>query len=96
MDERMTTKSLTKAALAVKRKNGEKTGGIIPFGFDAVDGQLVENMNEQKTIKRIKQLRAQGCSYQRIADTLNADRAFTKTGKPWSFGTVANILKKAA
>jgi len=86
----------TKAALAVKRKNGEKTGGTIPFGFDAVDGQLVENMNEQKTIKRMKQLRAQGYSYQRIADTLNVDGILSKTGKSWSKASVFQVYQKAA
>ena len=95
--ERETIGERTKAALAVKKKNGEKTGGVVPFGFDlSEDGRLSENPKEQRTIQRIKNLRAKGYSYQRIADTLNADRAFTKTGKPWSFGTVANILKKAA
>ena len=34
----------TKAALAQKRANGEKTGGDCPYGYKAVNGKLVADM----------------------------------------------------
>ena len=86
----------TKDALKAKRTRGEKTGGTVPFGFDVVDGKLVENPAEQQALQRIHRLRSAGHSYQAIADQLNADSITTKTGKYWSFGTVAGVIKKAA
>jgi DNA invertase Pin-like site-specific DNA recombinase len=95
--ERETIGERTRAALTVKKSKGEKLGGKVPFGFNVTeDGRLVENPEEQATMTKILNLRAKGYSFQRIADTLNRDGVFTKTGKPWSFGTVANVLKKAA
>lgn len=86
----------TKDALKAKRSRGEKTGGTVPFGYDVVDGKLVENPAEQKALQRINSLRSAGHSYQSIADQLNADGITTKTGRAWTFGTVAGVIKKAA
>jgi len=41
-------------------------------------------------------LRAQGLSYHRLADTLNADRVPTKQVGAWHAQTVKNILEAAA
>jgi len=95
--ERETIGERTRAALSVKKTKGEKLGGKVPFGFDVTeDGLLVENTREQATLAKISSLRAKGYSLRQVADTLNAEGTFTKTGKPWSFGTVANVLKRAA
>ena len=86
----------TKDALKAKRQRGEKTGGTVPFGFDLdVDGHLVENSEEQQIIKRMKRLRSQGYSYKRVADTLNADGVFSKTGGQWHPYSVQKTLKAA-
>ena len=94
--ERETIGERTKAALAVKRRKNEFTGGNTPFGFDLTeDGHLEESPKEQRTIGRMKRLRAQGYSYKRIADTLNADGIFSKTGGQWHPYSVQKILKAA-
>jgi hypothetical protein len=52
---------------------------------------------EAPAVERIKELRAQGLSLQRIADALNAkpDTYRTRTGKPWSKMTVKKVVDRA-
>lgn len=95
--ERETIGERTKSALGVKKQRGEKTGGYVPFGYDAdKDGKLTENQKEQEAIARIKELRGQGYTYEAVADALNRDGLFTKTGKTWTKASVYKIYNKAA
>lgn len=95
--ERETIGERTKAALKQKRERGEKTGGFVPFGFDAdAEGRLTENGDEQKAIARIKEMRGRGCTYEAIAEALNKDGILTKQGKAWSKASVYKIYQKAA
>ena len=89
--------TLTRRALAVKRARGEKTGGTVPYGWDAVPSHagaigLVENAQEQAEISRIVQEREGGCSYAAIARRLNEDGVPTKTGAHWHPETVRGIM----
>lgn len=85
----------TRVALSRKRERGEKTGGHIPYGYDAREGVLVENQQEMEVISRIKQLRASGLSFQRVADTLNADGILTKKGCAWKAMQITRLLQAA-
>jgi len=100
--ERDQVSERTKAGLADKRERGEKTGGVVPYGFDAVerDGVLVleNNTAEQRIIKRIVRLRGRkprGMPYQQIADTLNGEGVATKTGGAWTVDSVTWAYKRA-
>lgn len=95
--ERETIGERTKAALKQKRERGEKTGGHVPFGYDAdACGKLTANENEQKAIARIIELRGKGYTYEEIANALNRDGILTKQGKLWCKASVFKIYKKAA
>lgn len=94
--ERETISERTSAAMAVKRTRGEKTGGTVPFGHDVVKGKLVPNHAEQQAIRRIKQLRSQGYSYNRIAKALDAEGIPAKTGGKWHPYAVQKIYERAA
>ena len=95
--ERETIGERTRDALRAKRRRGEKTGGTVPFGFDArEDGRLVENRQEQLVLNQIKALRAKGYGYKRIAAALNHDGHLTKTGRAWNHVLVGNVVRKAA
>ena len=83
----------TRTALARKKERGEKTGGNVPYGFDSVEGMLVENPREQEVIRIIKKKRLQGRSYQGIADFLNEKGTPTKTGKSWTAVQVNRLEK---
>ena len=86
----------TRMALARKRECGGKTGGHVPFGFDAVEGNLIPNPEEQELLNRIRELRADGMSYQAIADRLNVDGILTKKGGQWDRVRVFKIMQNAA
>jgi DNA invertase Pin-like site-specific DNA recombinase len=85
----------TKAALARKRDKGEKTGGGVPNGFDAVDGKLVKNPEEQQVKARISRLRNAGMSFQKVAGALNADGIPAKRGGAWTSIQVSRAASAA-
>ena len=85
----------TRAALARKKERGEKTGGHVPYGYDVLDAGLVENSTEQEIIARMKRLRKQGLSFQRVADILNEEKVSTKQGCAWTAMQVSRAVKAA-
>jgi DNA invertase Pin-like site-specific DNA recombinase len=95
--ERALIKARTRAALAVKRSRGEKTGGALPFGFRlADDGRtLLEDAAEQRIVARIQRLRAEGVSFRRIAAALNDDNEPAR-GARWYPTTVQRLVARAA
>ena len=70
-------------ALQRKRARGERYGEI-PYGFACQDGKLIKCEEEQKALSRIKRLRKQGLSFQKIADALNTASVPTRHGRPWT------------
>jgi DNA invertase Pin-like site-specific DNA recombinase len=93
----MSTRELTKAALAHKKALGQRVG-TVPFGWDlSADGiTLLENTAEQQTIATIRALRASGLTLQAIADHLNASSTPTKKGTAWAPKTIRDIANRAA
>lgn len=83
--------SRVKAKMREKRERGEKTGGSRPYGFDVVDGVLVEN-DEQTVIAEMRALRSQGYSYNSIAQTLNAKGTPSAGGGRWYGNSVRRVL----
>src|SRR5437016_1691523 len=59
----------TTAALRHKKAHGEVYNHV-PFGFMAEDGNLIPNATEQAVIARMQALRAEGTSYNAIANGL--------------------------
>ena len=94
--ERLIGRARTKAALAVKRAKGERTGQL-PFGFQlAADNVHLEpNPVEQGKLARIRALKATGRSCRKIAADLNADGVTTRRGGLWRFQYVARALRSA-
>lgn len=95
--ERNLIRSRTKAALAAKRKAGERTGGV-PFGYVAdADGRLVPVESEQVVLRRIMDCRQAGLSLRAIAAILNTESVATKQGHAtWYASTVRSILNRQA
>jgi len=87
----------TKAALAHKRSNGEKTGGDIPFGYDLAHGLLAKNDEEQGVILIIRRLHGEGLSLRRICSELQREGHKTKRGNAvWHPETIAHIIKRGS
>jgi len=69
--ERELISERTSAALSHKKDKGEVLGQI-PYGFERdEEGKLLKNREEQNVIRRMKRLRKNGKSYQKIANALN-------------------------
>lgn len=87
----------TKEALSHKRAKKEKTGGVVPFGYELVDGvRLVPRADELETVKLIHSLRDQGLTLRGIVEVLSTKGIPTKTGKArWSPKVVRGILNRA-
>lgn len=81
-------------ALDAKRARGVLTGGTVPFGWDAEptgnlnksgtpELRLVDNVEEQRWIIRMRQMADQGWGHDKIAGFLNANGVKTKrAGQP--------------
>jgi DNA invertase Pin-like site-specific DNA recombinase len=98
-DELRKVRERTRAALAVKRARGEKTGGDAPYGFRRVIGadgvaRLELEPAEQAALARARALRADGVSYARIARQLGAD-GHAPRGNRWHETHVRRVLLRA-
>jgi DNA invertase Pin-like site-specific DNA recombinase len=93
--ERLLIAARTRAALAAKRKRGERVSGILPFGYQlGGDGKTLEPVAaEQATMTLIRSLRNNGHSFQAIADRLNEDGIFTRSGSRWRLQYIASVVK---
>ena len=92
MYERALIRSRTKAALAVKKAKGERVGGI-PYGHRlAADGVHVEeDPEEQATVARARELRADGKSLRAIGRTLIDEGRRPRNGKKWHVQVLARL-----
>lgn len=93
----MTTREITRAAMAEKRKAGHRIGDI-PYGWEiGADGRLSPVAREQEILSRIVECRDAGMSLRAIASLLNDRGIVTKKGKAtWYAATVKSILDRAA
>jgi len=66
----------------------------VPFGYrKGDDGHLVPGpADEVETIRRIFELRREGCGYRTIAKRLNEDGAPSWSGKPWGMDSIRECL----
>ncbi|NCB40478.1 MAG: recombinase family protein [Erysipelotrichia bacterium] len=95
--EREANGERVKAALSVKKGAGERVG-TIPYGFDlAADGvALVENADEQNTLKIIRKLRSEGLSLRKIGAELDKRGISTKKGGKWQATTIKQLCEVTA
>jgi len=96
--ERLIISARTRAALAAKRRRGERVSRFAPYGYRlATDGRtLVAHAPEAATLATIQRLRAEGRSLRAIAEELNAAGVPTRARTPWRFEYVRNLLRGAA
>jgi site-specific DNA recombinase len=90
--ERSLIAERTVEALTELRRQG-RPWNHEPFGWDAVDGQLVANPVEQRTLTRIRQLRGSGMSYHKVADVLDGEDRATKRGGKGQAASVRSVLR---
>ena len=90
--ERGVIKSRTRAALAVKRTRGERTGQI-PYGCElAADGvHLSENVAEQAIIGRIRAFRAAGLSLRAVTAECARLGLVSRAARPFALTQIARV-----
>lgn len=105
--ERLIICARTRAALAAKRRRGERTGQV-PYGSAVIDDgrrskkgdlpmAIVADPAELEVIALITQARADGLSQRKIASLLTSHGIRPKNGAPaWSHTSVAAILRRTA
>jgi DNA invertase Pin-like site-specific DNA recombinase len=71
--ERDRTRERTTEVKRDQRQRGRFLGGIAPYGWRAEDGDLVEIPEQQRAIRRMRQLKSERLSLRQIATTLTAD-----------------------
>lgn len=78
-------------------KREKKSKGLVygkpQYGWDNVEGKIVKNDKEFKVIKRIKNLRSRGHSWNKISIRLNDEGIPTKSHGRWNMGTLYNMMK---
>lgn len=89
--ERNLIKERTGMALAHKKARREVYSPT-PFGYVREGDMLVESVSEGNALTRMESWRAEGMSYERIAERLNAEGVPTKRGGKWHGCTVRYIL----
>ena len=81
----------TKAALAEKKRRGERIGRE-PFGFLPGSGQLKPDPNTFPVVKDILQMRGYGATLQQIADKLNERGVKAHQGGKWYPSSVKIVV----
>jgi site-specific DNA recombinase len=85
----------TKSALAYKKAAGEVYAPT-PFGFEAIEGRLVEVKAEAAIVAEIMRMRANGLSLAKIATDLNERGIEGKRGGRWHASTVRYLIERQA
>ena len=95
--ERALIRSRTKTALAHKKANRERTGGI-PYGWklDRDGIHLVPEPNEQAIIEAAVTLRSEGMALRAIGERLQARGLLPRSGGRWHAKTVRSLLQAQA
>jgi site-specific DNA recombinase len=94
--ERNLTAERTTSALQHKKATGQKYTNITPYGFEAIEGRLVQVQQEAEIVAEIQAARSSGNTLQFIADSLNTRGIPTKTGKQWAPATIHLLLKRSS
>ena len=83
----------TKDALQHKIEQGGKVGRA-PFGCRYVDGELVEELEEMRIVRRVvRNYKYEGVGLSEIARRLNKRKVESQTGKPWTPQMVQGIVR---
>lgn len=88
--ERETIGERTSAAMQHKQAKGEYIGGETPYGFELVNGELIEDEAEQEVIQKAKAYQAEGLSLRKIAAELDKQGIKTRRGSIFA----ANQIKR--
>ena len=90
--ERETIAERTRDAMRHKQANGEYIGGGAPYGFELVNGDLVEDSYEQGVIQQARELRESGLSLAAVAKELDRRGIQARNGKAFAAMQVKRMV----
>ncbi len=90
--ERALIRARTRAALAVKKARGERTGGV-PMGRRVEAGRMVVDGEETAAVARARALRGEGKSLRAIASKLEVEGSRPR-GVRWHVQALARIVAR--
>lgn len=73
-------------------EHGKLPSGPAPYGYRRENGDLSIIPEEAEVVRYIYKLRRKGLGAKAIAKQLDRENMPTRSGRPWSFATVAKIL----
>jgi DNA invertase Pin-like site-specific DNA recombinase len=82
----------TSTAMQYLRAQGRYTGGKTPFGYDLVNGELVQREDELETAREARRLRAGGLSLRAISGRLAGLGRMSRAGRPFSASAISGML----
>ena len=85
---------LNQARQAKAARGGYAGYGSPAFGLKSVNGELVENPQEQQVVELIRRHHKSGKSLPQIANWLNQQGYKTKRGKQWQPVSVKRVLDR--
>lgn len=85
---------LEQARKAKAAQGGYAGYGSPAFGQRSINGELIENPNEQQIIELIRRHHKSGKSLQQVADWLNQNGYTTKRGQQWQRISVKRVLDR--
>ena len=94
--EREVVGERTRAAMAHKRAEGQRISRHLPYGYRLADDgvQLVEDADQQQALRRMREPRAEGLGYLRVAQTLTAEGFQPSRASAWSAAACHRILNR--
>lgn len=75
-----------------KKENGEVYGRMM-YGYNNINGKMIENKEEKRVIRRVKNFRSRGWSWRKISDRLNDEGIKSKEGSIWYDGSLYNMMR---
>ena len=93
--ERMTIARKLARGRATKARTGAKPAGVCPFGYQYAPDKksVIVNESEADAVHYMFTEAQKGRTLSEIVTGLTAKGIMTRHGKPWSRGSVANVLK---
>lgn len=82
-----------KSGRLFKHMRGGYAYGAPPFGWQAVEGDLIEHPEEQATLNRARALQEDGLSLRAICRVLDAEGRRPRRGGHWNSGTLSRSLR---
>lgn len=83
-EERENIRTRTQGGIQEAAEDGLYPGGTVPFGWTVEDGKYVVNKRDAKTLHKGRKTFLASRSWQKVALTLNAEKRFTQSGRPWT------------